>query len=95
VVNERDLDLQLFRGSLLKIGVESNDFIGLSEFGSLVSLKLSPLGWELISKAQLFFAPGTWTLPAVSQGLLYVMQNEKDRMTGEGARLLCYDLRGK
>ena len=95
VVNERDLDLQLFRGSLLKIGVESNHFIGLSEFGSLVSLKLSPLGWELISKAQLFFAPGTWTLPAVSQGLLYVMQNEKDRMTGEGARLLCYDLRGK
>ena len=42
-----------------------------------------------------FFAPGTWTLPAVSHGLLYVMQNETDRMTGSTARALCYDLRGR
>ena len=32
-------------------------------------------------------------MPALSRGLLYIMQNELDRITGNGPRLLCYDLR--
>ena len=41
-----------------------------------------------------FFCPEAWTLPALSRGLLYVMQNETDRMSGLPPRLLCYDFRG-
>ncbi|MDG1139833.1 MAG: PQQ-binding-like beta-propeller repeat protein [Opitutales bacterium] len=95
VLNKRELSLQLFRGSLLKVGVTDNKFVGLSELGSLISVELTPKGWHIISTAQLFFSPSTWTLPALSKGLLYVMQNEKDRVSGTDARLLCYDLRKK
>ena len=70
-------------------------FLGFSELGSLVSMEVKPEGWRIISTAQLFFSPSAWTLPALSKGLLYVMQNEKDRGTGTDARLLCYDLRRK
>jgi hypothetical protein len=89
----RTLQLQLFRGSILKVGTTGEDFIGLSELGSLVSMKLSVKGWKLEAQKQLFFSSGTWTLPALSRGLLYIMQNEVDRITGKGSRLLCYDLR--
>jgi len=95
VLNERKLSLQLFRGSLLKVGNEGDHFLGFSELGSLVSMEVKPEGWRIISTAQLFFSPSAWTLPALSKGLLYVMQNEKDRGTGTDARLLCYDLRRK
>lgn len=89
----RRFQLELFRGSLLAVGKEGNDFIGLSELGSLITLKLNHETWRLVSKKQLFFASGTWTMPALSRGLLYIMQNELDRITGNGPRLLCYDLR--
>jgi outer membrane protein assembly factor BamB len=91
-INGRNLNLGLFRGSILKL---QNEFLCLSEFGSLVKLNLSTDGWELKNKVQLFFAPGTWTLPALSKGLLYVMQNETDRITGKKPRLLCFDLRAQ
>lgn len=91
----RTLQLQLFRGSILKVGTTGEDFIGLSELGSLVSMKLSSKGWKLEAQTQLFFSSGTWTLPALSRGMLYIMQNEVDRITGKGSRLLCYDLRKK
>ena len=89
-VNNQMLNLSLFRGSILKL---TTYFVGLSELGSLVQLNLTPKGWKLENKVQLFFAPGTWTLPALSKGLLYVMQNETDRMTGKKPRLLCLDFR--
>ena len=86
----RDLSLQLFRASLLQTG---DEYFALSEFGSLLRMLLKPDGWEIKQKKQLFFAPETWTLPALSNGLLYVMQNDTDRLTGQKNRLLCYDFR--
>ena len=88
----RDLNLQLFRASLLQTG---DEFLALSEFGSFLRMNLSPEGWQIKEKTQLFFAPETWTLPALSSGLLYIMQNDTDRMSGVSNRLLCYDLRGE
>ena len=52
-----------------------------------------PKGFKILDTEQLFFAPGTWTLPALSHGLLYVMQNEKDRASNKEPRIICYDLR--
>ena len=89
-IDGRSLDLQLFRGSILKVGTS---FICLSEIGSLLHVKMDRKGWKIMNKTQLFFAPGTWTLPALSKGLLYVMQNETDRRSGDAPRMLCYDLR--
>ena len=89
-MDRRTLELEFFRGAFLKV---EDFFICLSEIGSLLIVKMDKKGWKIISKKQLFFAPGTWTLPALSKGLLYVMQNETDRRTGQGPRLLCYDLR--
>jgi hypothetical protein len=66
----------------------------LGEFGDLAWLELSPKGATVKSRAKLFNAPETWTLPAISRGLLYVSQNER----GAGKtvpRLICYDLRGE
>ena len=91
-LNEKEIRLGLFRGAILKL---ENHFICLSELGTLLKIDFSEKGWEIQNKKQLFFAPGTWTLPAISRGLLYVMQNETDRMTGKTARLLCFDLRSK
>jgi hypothetical protein len=91
-LNEKEIRLGLFRGAILKL---ENHFICLSELGTLLKIDFSEKGWEMQNKKQLFFAPGTWTLPAISRGLLYVMQNETDRMTGKTARLLCFDLRSK
>lgn len=91
-INGRTTRLELFRGSLLKL---SDHYLCLSEFGSLLRVKLDEKGWKIEEKSQLFFAPGTWTLPALSKGLLYVMQNETDRLHGHQPRLLCYDFRLK
>ncbi len=88
----RELNLEAFRCSLLQA---DGHFLCLSEFGSLLWLDLSPKGFKILSKSQLFFSPQAWTLPALSRGLLYVMQNEFDRLNGRPARMICYDLRGK
>ena len=87
----RQIELEFFRGSLLGV---RDYFIGLSELGSLALFTMNPKGFKILDAKQLFFSPGTWTLPALSKGLLYIMQNEKDRSSGKGARILCYDLRG-
>ena len=89
---DREIQLELFRGSLLGVG---DYFIGLSELGSLTLLKMNTSGFKILDTQQLFFAPGTWTLPALSHGLLYIMQNETDRSSGKGPRIICYDLRAK
>ena len=88
----REIQLEFFRGSILKV---NDTYLGLSEIGSLIQLQLNPQGWKILDHQQLFFAPGTWTLPALSHGLLYIMQNETDRSSGNKPRIICYDLRGE
>ena len=81
------------RGSLLHV---DGSFLALGEWGTLAWLTLSPEGVKQRATAQLFTSPGgAWTLPAVSRGLLYVSQNEEDKITGTSPRLRCYDLRGE
>ena len=56
---------------------------------------LPPGGVRELSKASLFPARHSWTMPAIHRGLLYVTQNEP-ALTGDTTRrLLCYDLRGE
>lgn len=64
----------------------------LGEFGDLGWLELTPQGGKVLQQAKLFNAPDTWTLPALSRGLLYVCQNQRNS-AGESPRLICYDLR--
>ncbi len=88
--NGETIPMSLYRASLLNIG---SRFLCLGEWGTLCWLDLSPTGAQRAATAQLFTAQQSWTLPALSHGLLYVLQNEEDRLTGTPPRLLCYDLR--
>ncbi len=81
-----------FRGSLLKV---DGSYLCLGEHGTLAWMSLTPEGVRVDAREQLFLAQHSWTLPAVSRGLLYVCQNERDELTKEPARLICYDLRGE
>ncbi|MEA3209762.1 MAG: hypothetical protein QOE70_2819 [Chthoniobacter sp.] len=78
------------RASLLAV---DGAVLCLGEFGDLAWLDLSAKGAAIKTRAKLFNAPETWTLPAVSRGLLYVSQNEPGA-GGSRPRLICYDLRG-
>ena len=80
-----------YRGSLL---AADGQFLCLGELGHLVWMDLSPKGYKEISRAWLFAARESWALPVLSRGLLYVVQNTRDLLSGAGPRLLCYDLRG-
>ena len=91
-IQGRKLRLEAFRAAILRA---DGHYLCLSELGSLLWLDLNPKGHKILASSQLFFAPGTWTLPVVSRGLLYVMQNETDRISGSPARIICYDLRGR
>jgi outer membrane protein assembly factor BamB len=84
--------LSILRASLLKA---DGAVLCLGETGSLHWLKLTPQGCEEISRTQLFYALNTWSLPALSHGLLYVHQQAEglDRQTG--TRVICYDLRSE
>ncbi len=86
----QEIPMSLYRGSLLKVG---DKFLCLGEWGTLCWLDLSPAGAKILSKHQPFVAQQSWTLPALSHGLLYVSQNEDDRLNGTPSRLICYDLR--
>ena len=86
-----DLGEKYGRGSLL---VVDGGTICLGEFGDLAWLELSRKGVVIKQQAKLFNAADTWTLPALSHGLLYVCQNERSA-DGHPPRLLCYDLRGE
>jgi outer membrane protein assembly factor BamB len=66
----------------------------LGEFGELAWLELTAKGAKVIERTKLFDAPETWSMPALSHGLLYVQQNEPGR-DGTKPRLICYDLRAK
>ena len=56
-------------------------------------MNLTPKGYREVSRTRLFAARESWTLPVLSRGWLYVVQNTRDMLQGEGPRLLCYDLR--
>lgn len=78
------------RGSLL---AADGHFLCLGELGHLLWMDLTPKGYTEVSRAWLFAARESWTLPVLSQGLLYVAQNARDLLRRTGPRLLCYDLR--
>lgn len=83
--NGRDIPISLGHAHLIHV---DGGFLCLSENGSLLRMDLAPSGFEIRTKARLFYAPETWAPPVVSDGRLYVNQNEM------GSRLICYDLRG-
>jgi outer membrane protein assembly factor BamB len=82
--------LGTYRGSLLAV---DGQYLCLGELGHLLWMDLSPKGYKEVSRAWLFAARESWTLPVLSRGLLYVVQNTRDPLTSAGPRLLCYDLR--
>ncbi|MHA3770981.1 outer membrane protein assembly factor BamB family protein [Verrucomicrobiota bacterium sgz303538] len=84
-----DLGGKFGRGSLLSV---NGEVLALGEFGDLLKLSLSRDGAKVLQRAKLFHAPETWTLPALSRGLLYVCQNDRSA-DKKPARLICYDLR--
>ncbi|MEO7317615.1 MAG: PQQ-binding-like beta-propeller repeat protein [Chthoniobacteraceae bacterium] len=77
------------RASLLAV---DGGVLCLGEFGDLAWLDLTSKGASIKSRAKLFNAPETWTLPAISRGLLYVSQNDQGS-GGTKPRIICYDLR--
>jgi len=91
-VSGRDYKMKMLRGSLLQA---DGRFYSLGELGSFGIVDLSPQGVELKQVVQLFTARSTWSLPVVSQGLLYIAQHEPDQIGDAGRRLICYDLRAE
>ncbi len=87
---ERQATVGTARGSLLAV---DGHFLALGELGHLLWLDLTPDGYREISRGWLAAAQESWTLPVLSRGLLYVVQNTPDLLTGAGPRLRCYDLR--
>ena len=85
-----DLGGRFQRGTLL--GVDGA-YLCLGETGCLGWLDLSGTGVRVLSETELFSAPETWALPALSRGLLYVSQNAPGTR-GTKPRLVCFDLRG-
>jgi outer membrane protein assembly factor BamB len=86
----RQQTLGTYRGSLLAV---DGHYLCLGELGHLLWLDLSPQGYKELSRTWLFPARESWTLPVLSRGLLYVVQNTRDITRAAGPRLLCYDLR--
>ncbi len=83
---ERDIPISLGHAHLLHV---DNGFVCLSENGALLRMDLGSWGFQIQSKARLFYAPETWAPPAISNGRLFINQNEM------GSRLICYDISGK
>jgi len=65
----------------------------LGNYGQLAWVDLNPKAYTELSRVSLFIAAETWSMPALSKGLLYVVQNNKGA-DETPTRLLCYDLRG-
>ncbi|MDQ3812827.1 MAG: PQQ-like beta-propeller repeat protein [Armatimonadota bacterium] len=66
----------------------------LSEYGHLVWLDLNPQAYRELDRVRLFAAGESWSMPALSRGLLYVNQNSRGD-DGTPPRVICYDLRGE
>jgi hypothetical protein len=79
-----------YRGSLMAV---DGQFLCLGELGHLLWMDLTPKGYKEVARARLFVARESWALPVLSRGLLYVVQNTRDFMSGARPRMLCYDLR--
>lgn len=88
--NQEPRLMSTYRGSLLAV---DGQFLCLGEFGHLLWLDLTPQGFTEVSRTWLIGARESWTLPVLSRGLLYVVQNTRDLFNGTSPRLLCYDLR--
>jgi outer membrane protein assembly factor BamB len=87
----RPAKLGIQRASLLRL---DGKFLVLGELGTLIWMDLTPSDAKIESRAQLFYAPHTWCLPALSRGLLFIMQNADEQVRGKtGERILSYDLR--
>ncbi|HEX8914036.1 MAG TPA: PQQ-binding-like beta-propeller repeat protein [Humisphaera sp.] len=91
-VGERNLTMGTYRAHLL---AADGQVLMLGEFGHLLRVGLSPKGVEVKQRAWLFGASETWTPPVLSRGLLYVCQNNPDRVGKAEPRVICYDLRGE
>lgn len=89
-LNGRQQEVSTYRGSLLAV---DGAYLCLGELGHLLWLELTPKGYKQISRAWLFSARESWSLPVLSRGLLYVVQNTREVTRVNGPRLLCYDLR--
>ena len=87
---QREQMMSPYRGNLLHV---DGRFLVLGEMGHLLWMDLNPGGFKEVSRAWLFAARETWSLPVLSRGLLYVVQHSKDVLRNQGPRLLCYDLR--
>ena len=79
-----------YRGALMAV---DGNFLCVGELGHLLWLDLTPRSCKEISRAWLFAARESWTLPVLSRGLLYVSQNSRELFKGTGTRLICYDMR--
>jgi len=79
-----------YRGSLMAV---DGQFLCLGELGHLLWMDLTPKGYQEVARARLFAARESWALPVLSRGLLYVVQNTRDFVSGARPRMLCYDLR--
>ena len=79
-----------YRGSLL---AADGRYLCLGEMGHLLWMNLTPKRYTQVARARLFAARESWTLPVLSRGLLYVVQNTRDVNRTSGPRLLCYDMR--
>jgi outer membrane protein assembly factor BamB len=79
-----------YRGSLMAV---DGQFLCLGELGHLLWMDLTPKGYKEVARARLFAARESWALPVLSRGLLYVVQNTRDFVSGARPRMLCYDLR--
>jgi outer membrane protein assembly factor BamB len=77
-----------YRGSLMAV---DGQFLCLGELGHLLWMDLTPKGYKEVARAWLFPARESWSLPVLSRGLLYVVQNTRAQVAGP--RLLCYDMR--
>ena len=89
-IGGRQQTVGAYRGSLLAV---DGNYLCLGELGHLVWMDLTPKGYRELSHAWLFQARESWTLPVLSRGLLYVVQNTREIGRGNGPRLLCYDMR--
>ncbi len=86
------VNLSILRAALMRV---DGAFLCMGEIGALLWLDLSPQGCKVLRRHQLFYAQHTWNLPALSQGLLYVSQNDPELTDQTPSRFICYDLRGK
>jgi len=86
-----DLGGKFQRGSLLRA---DGGFLCLGENGDLAWLELSRTGGKVSAQAKLFHAPESWTAPALSDGRLFICQNQRGS-DGTKPRIICYDLRGQ